>query len=172
MTGDDVEKVALFNEYGLKVSTRDLVRTDNGDGTVTWTFRTAIGTVGTGRVLTLAVAADGQYTLTDAAFTVDVKAVKPVVVSATIEETAVVNEPVTLTVVTGKEVRKLEIRNEFGLKMGILSSAYQDMDGNRVWTVQTKIGTRGVRQFTVSGKNAYGDVSDAVTTNPVTVRAF
>jgi len=170
VTPDDVAKVALFNEYGLKVGLKEITRTDNGDGTATWTFKTSIGTVGAGRILSLAtIDADGVYTMTDASFTIDIAAVKPAVISASIEETAVVNEPVTLTVVTNTAVSKINIYNEFGMKMGTLSQSYQDVDGSRVWTVQTKIGTKGTRTFTVSGKSKYGEISGTVTTNEVVV---
>ena len=170
VTPDDVAKVALFNEYGLKVGLKEITRTDNGDGTATWTFKTSIGTVGAGRILSLAtIDADGVYTMTDASFTIDIAAVKPAVISASIEETAVVNEPVTLTVVTNTAVSKINIYNEFGMKMGTLSQSYQDVDGSRVWIVQTKIGTKGTRTFTVSGKSKYGEISGTVTTNEVVV---
>ena len=170
ITRDDVAKVALFNEYGLKMGLKNVARTDNRDGTATWTFKTSIGTAGTGRVLTLAtIGADGVYTITEASFSIDVK---PGIVSAAIEETAMVNQPVTLTVVTSKDVKRILIKNEYGLSMGTQSQTYVDTEEGRVWTVEMKIGTKGTRSFFVSGKNAYGDLTDAVQTNTVIVSAF
>ncbi|MCI8497407.1 MAG: family 78 glycoside hydrolase catalytic domain [Clostridiales bacterium] len=170
VTPADVARVALFNEYGLRMGLKELQKADNGDGTVTWTFKMAIGTAGKGRTLTLATMdTEGVYTMTDASFTIDIAAVKPVTMSASIEETATVNEPVTLTVVTNTAASKINIYNEYGLKMGILSQNYQDIDGERVWEVTMAIGTKGVRTFTVSAKNSAGDVSGEVTTNEVVV---
>ncbi len=172
-TPDDVTGIALFNEYGLKVGLKEITRTDNGDGTVTWSGKAAIGTVGKGRTLTLAVAnAQGKYTLTEASFTLDIAAVTPKTYSASIEETGVVNVPVTLTVVTDTSVTKLALQNEYGMTMSVLNASYQDSDEGRVWTAQIKIGTKGVRTFTVYGKNKFGDLSDPVSTNTITVRYF
>ncbi|MCI8497063.1 MAG: hypothetical protein HFE85_02270, partial [Clostridiales bacterium] len=170
VTPADVARVALFNEYGLRMGLKELQKADNGDGTVTWTFKMAIGTAGKGRTLTLATMdADGSYTMTDASFTIDIAAVKPVIMSASIEETATVNEPVKLTVVTNTAANRINIYNEYGLKMGTMSQSYQDIDGERVWEVTMAIGTKGVRTFTVSAKNSAGDVSGEVTTNEVVV---
>ena len=170
ITSDDVTLIALFNEYGLRMGIRDLTSANNGDGTVTWTFTASIGTVGSGRILTLAVQdASGGYVLTDASFTMDITPVKPLVLSASIEETGVVNHPIHLTVVTSPTASKLVITNEFGLKMGILSSSYQDIDGERVWDVQIRIGTAGTRCFKVAAKNVHGSLSDPVLTNQTVV---
>ncbi|MCI8497256.1 MAG: hypothetical protein HFE85_03255 [Clostridiales bacterium] len=149
---------------------KEVRKADNGDGTVTWTFKMAIGTAGKGRTLTLAIMdEEGSYTMTDASFTIDIAAVKPVTMSASIEETATVNEPVTLTVVTNTAANRINIYNEYGLKMGTMSQSYQDIDGERVWEVTMKIGTKGVRTFKVSAKNSAGDVSGEVLTNEVVV---
>lgn len=173
VTGQDVQQIALFNENGMKMGLKDIVRTENGDGTATWTFRASIGTVGKNRTLTLAtVDADGAYTLTDASFTLNVRAEAPQVVSASIEGTAQVNVPVTLTAITGTDVTKLEVFNENGLKMGILSQTFKDTAEGREWTVSMKIGTAGARHFTVKAVNKYGDRSEAVETNEVTIDAI
>ena len=54
-------------------------------------------------------------------------------------------------------------------RQGLISSAYQDVDGERIWTVTMSIGTKGVRSFNVSAKNKAGDISSAVRTNEVVV---
>ena len=169
VTPDDVQQIALFNEYGMRMGLKDMVRTDNGDGTVSWSFKTSISTAGQGRTLTLGVYERGRYVLTNASLTMDITFVQPVVTSASIEEAALVGQPVTLTVVTNTAASKLDVRNEYGLKMGLISSAYQDVDGERIWTVTMSIGTKGVRSFNVSAKNKAGDISSAVRTNEVVV---
>ncbi|MCI8497296.1 MAG: hypothetical protein HFE85_03460 [Clostridiales bacterium] len=172
VTPDSVQQIALFNEYGLKMGVKELSRTDNQDGTVTWTAKMSIGTVGKGRTISLAVLKDGDYRETDASFTVDVKAPVPTIQSASIETEGVVNTPVTLTAVTDQTVTKLSVVNEYGLKMGLVSSSYVDIDGERVWTAVLKIGTPGQRSFRVSGVNRFGEVSGQVTTNETTITRF
>ena len=172
VTPDSVQKIALFNEYGLKMGLKNITRTDNGDGTITWNASMSIGTAGTKRTLTLAVLQEDGYALTDASFTVDVKASVPLVRSASIEQTGKVNVPVTLTAVTDKTVYRLSVVNEYGLRMGIVSSAYQDTQEGRVWTVTLKIGTEGQRKFSVSGINRYAIASEPVVTNEITVTRF
>ena len=103
---------------------------------------------------------------------IDIVLPKPVITSASIEETAVVNVPVTITAVTGKTVTKLMVKNEYGAAMGILSSSYVDMDEGRVWTATIKIGTAGTRSFSVYGKDKTGAVTEAAQTNTVTVKWF
>ena len=115
---------------------------------------------------------DGDYVDTGASFTIDIVPPKPVIYSASIEETAVVNAPVVITAVTDKTVSKILVKNEYGVSMGVLSSSYVDTDEGRVWTATIKIGTAGTRSFLVYGKNRAGDLTDAATTNAVTVNWF
>ncbi|MCI8497150.1 MAG: hypothetical protein HFE85_02715 [Clostridiales bacterium] len=169
VTSSDVQQIALFNEYGLRMGLKEVKKTDNGDGTATWSAKTSIGTAGAGRTITLGVLMNGEYVKTDASFRLDIAAVKAVVVSASIEETATVNEPVTLTVVTNTAASRIHVYNEYGLKMGTQSQSYMDVDGERIWTVTMAIGTKGVRAFAVSAQNRTGDMSEAVVTNQITV---
>ena len=172
-TSDDVARIALFNEYGLKVSIRDLSFVDNGDGSLTWTGKTSIGTAGSSRTLALALMdAEGAYTLTDASFTVEVRRPSATVLSAEIEKTGIANQPVTMTVVTNTAAKKIVVRNEYGLSMGTLSQAYKDTEEGRVWTVQIKVGTRGTRSFEVFAKNASGELSESVTTNSIVITSI
>ncbi|MCI8497098.1 MAG: hypothetical protein HFE85_02450, partial [Clostridiales bacterium] len=166
----DAVNVRLVNEYGLAIGRKEYKVTDNGDGTKTFTFKASIGTVGSGRKLTVSVQdADGAYTPTDAVLIMDILPKIPTIASASIEETAMANKPVSLKVVTDRYAAKIVVTNEYGLKMGTLSQAYEDVDGERIWTVQMKIGTAGTRCFKVQAKNSSGDLSEAVTTNMVTV---
>ena len=118
------------------------------------------------------IGADGTYSPTDAAFTIAVTGAKATVLSAAIEETAVANRAVVLTVVTDTAAVGLRVQNEFGANMGIAGASYQDVDGQRIWTVTTRIGTCGTRTLHVAAKNKYGDLSEFVSTNQVVVKAF
>ena len=169
VTPKEVTDIRLANEYGLSLGVRELQKQDNQDGTVTWTLQTSIATVGNGRTITVYTSVNGgEFVSSGASFTIDILAPKPVVYSASIEETAVINVPVTLKVVTDKTVDKIVVENEYGLKMGTVSSSFVETDEGREWTVTMKIGTAGTRSFLVSGKNKTGGLSDAVTTNSVT----
>lgn len=173
VTPDNVTGVRLMNEYGLRISMKNLQRVDNGDGTITWTANTAIGTASKGRTISVYTqTAETDYADSGASFMIDIVLPKPVITSASIEETAVVNVPVTITAVTGKTVTKLMVKNEYGAAMGILSSSYVDMDEGRVWTATIKIGTAGTRSFSVYGKDKTGAVTEAAQTNTVTVKWF
>ena len=105
-------------------------------------------------------------------FEIDVTPQTPQMINASIEETAVVGKTVKLTAVTDKNVAKLMVYNEFGAKMGTLSQSYEEVDGQRVWTVEMKIGTAGTRCFTVQGKSVHGLLTESVTTNAVIVKWF
>lgn len=170
VTPDTAAGIRLYNEYGLRMGLKELTASDNGDGTVTWTFKTSVGTAGQGRTFILALLDESkEETMTEASFAVDVVAAKPAIYSASIEETATVNQPVTLTVVTSRNTAGVNIFNEYGLKMGTLSRSYKDTEEGRVWTIQIKIGTKGTRVFKVQAKNAYGDVSEWMQTNQIIV---
>lgn len=172
-TPDDVQKIYLFNEYGLRLSISGLVRTDNGDGTVSWAGALAIGTVGAARTLTLAtVDSEGAYTLTDAAFTLAITAPVPEVLSASIPETSKINTPFTLTALTDKSVTKLDVYNEYGIKMAVKDASYEDTDEGRVWTATLSAGTAGTRTFHVYPKNKFGDQGAYATTNAITLTWF
>ncbi|MCI8497764.1 MAG: family 78 glycoside hydrolase catalytic domain, partial [Clostridiales bacterium] len=94
-TGLNVKAVALFNEYGLKMGLKNVKAVNNGDGTVTWTAETSISTVSKARTLQLVtIGTDGTYQPTDAKITIAVTGAKAAVISASIEETAVVNKAV------------------------------------------------------------------------------
>lgn len=82
-----------------------------------------------------------------------------------------VNEEVTLTVVTSQDAVKLGVFNENGKGISKLSSTYVDVDGARVWTVVVKIGTKGNRTISVkalaegesfAGKDYLGSVNISV----------
>ena len=139
----------------------------------TWTLSASIGTAGTQRTLTVGgLGPDGEFS-SDVSGGVCVKAPAPVVVSAVMDaDSCRAGVPVSMTVVTDDTVSKLRVYNLYGLKMGTLSQSYVKEDGQRIWTVTMKIGTPGVRTFLVSGVNRYGDVSDSVETDSITVTYF
>lgn len=171
-TTTDVTALRLYNEYGLRMGLRNVSFTDQ-DGVRTWTLSASIGTAGTQRTLTVGgVGPDGEFS-SDVSVGVCVKAPAPVVVSAVMDaDSCRAGVPVSMTVVTDDTVSKLRVYNLYGLKMGTLSQSYVEEDGQRIWTVTMKIGTPGVRTFLVSGVNRYGDVSDSVETDSITVTYF
>ena len=170
VTPDDAAGISLFNEYGLKMGLKNVTRTPNADGTVTWTAQTSIGTRGSARSFSLAVrAADGTYSRTEASFTVAVNAPAAEVLKVDAPASAAVNAPFTLTVTTNTAVQSLLIRNEYGLKMGMVSSRFEDTADGRIWTVQLKVGTSGSRTFSVAGLNADRVQSQAVSTPVIAV---
>ncbi|MCI8497225.1 MAG: hypothetical protein HFE85_03100 [Clostridiales bacterium] len=171
-TPGDVTNVRLVNEYGLSVTRKSYQMKNNPDGTKSFIFQTSIGTTGQGRQLTVYTQKAGDYFHpTSAVLTLDVTCA-PRVSEASIEKAAFINTPITLTAVTNKNVNRLIVKNEYGLTMGTRNQIYRDTPGGRVWTLQIEIGTRGERIFFVSGKNQYGDLSDPVQTNVISVRAY
>lgn len=171
---DDVTNVRLVNEYGMNMGRKDMTVTDNGDGTKTFRFVTNIGTVGNGRTLSLfAKTADSDYADTGLDLVVDIMPVKASLISASFDAASVaVNCPATLTVVTDTNIAKIGLYNEYGAKMGTLSSSYQDVDGQRIWTITTKIGTAGTRTLTIQGKDRYGVEAANSLTADLTVTWF
>lgn len=173
VTGQHVEKVALFNENVMKMGLSDLSYEDREDGSRVWTAQMSIGTVGKGRSFTLVTYDDqGIPVKADATLDLNVVGEQAAVISASIDDTGVANMPVTLRVVTNTAATKIILYNEYGMNMGILSQSYQDVDGHRVWTVQTKIGTAGIRTLSVKAKNKYGDLSEAINTNSTTILPY
>lgn len=169
----EAKDARLLNENGTPIGRKNLVVTNNDEGGKTWTFQTSIGTVGNGRQLTVVTQDEnGVYHETDAVLNLDIKAPAPEVISASIEETAVANAPITMTVVTDTDVNKIKVFNESGLAVGVVSSDYDDVDGQRIWTVTIKIGTAGERTMYVAGQNRYGVLSEKVATNQVTVKPY
>ena len=115
VTGSEVSRIKIFNENEMQIGLKGIIRTENGDGTVTWKVRMSIGTAGTGRTITLATADDkGEFVKTKASCTLDVVMPQPVVFTASTEESALVNRPVAITAMTDKTVTRLFVKNEYG----------------------------------------------------------
>ncbi|MCI8497298.1 MAG: family 78 glycoside hydrolase catalytic domain [Clostridiales bacterium] len=169
-TPADVTKVSVRNESGMNIGKRLITIIDNDNGSKTWIYESSVATVGKIRTLQIwTKTADTTDTYSGSDMVFEVVSPKPVILSASVEETAVVNKPFTLTVTTDQTVTKLDIYNEYKLKMGILSSAYTDIDGSRVWTVTIQAGTMGIRSFDVIAKNKHGNTSDTVRVGPVAI---
>ncbi|MCI8497519.1 MAG: hypothetical protein HFE85_04640, partial [Clostridiales bacterium] len=170
VTADDVRNIRLVNEYGLNMGRKEYSMADNGDGTRTFTMLMNMGTVGQNRELTvMAQGTDGAYTDTGLRVCLDIVAPIPQLYLASIAETARVNEPVAITAVTDRTVTRIQIYNEYGLKMGPSASSFEDTEQGRVWTVFVKIGTPGKRHFAVTAINPYGKISETMQTGTVTV---
>lgn len=161
---DSVTAIRLFNENNINMGRTDMTVTDNENGTKTFRFVMNIGTAGKNRVFTLytKTANSEEYTVTDVMLSLDVLVLAPAIVSVGAPESAKVNEPFNLTVMTNQGVSKIDVTNESGSKIGILSSTYVDTVQGRVWTVQIRIGSKGTaRTLNVYGKNSGGDSTKA-----------
>ncbi len=165
-------KVTIVNEYGLRMGIRLKESKTATDGNPMNTYSMNISTVGENRKFDVYTQLPGEEAVWLGDFEIDVTPQTPQMINASIEETAVVGKTVKLTAVTDKNVAKLMVYNEFGAKMGTLSQSYEEVDGQRVWTVEMKIGTAGTRCFTVQGKSVHGLLTESVTTNAVIVKWF
>ena len=148
-TGDDVQKAYLVSESGSGlVSTRTYV--DNGDGTLTWTLTLSLATKGD---RTLSVYTDGKDTGVDVSFKIGdatvVEGGEVKLISAEMDATAKVNEPMTATIQTSTNVAKVRLFNENGVGLAPTSCTYVDEGDVRTWTYVLSVGSTGNRTFTV-----------------------
>lgn len=165
-TPGDVQRIRLYNEYGLAIGMRDLQVTENEDGTRTFAFQMAVGTVGDNRVFTVRTYTDGVETITRAKLRIDIKARGPQIVSAAFtEDVGVINGNVTVRVVTDKNTAKVNLYNEFGVRLGVKSRSYVDTDEGRVWNIVTSFGNDGVRSLYADAQNKYGAKSEKLLTS-------
>ena len=148
-TADDVQKAYLVSESGSGlVSDRTYV--DNGDGTLTWTLTLSLATKGD---RTLSVYTDGKDTGVDVSFKIGdatvVEGGEVKLISAEMDATAKVNEPMTATIQTSTNVAKVRLFNENGVGLAPTSCTYVDEGGVRTWTYVLSVGSTGNRTFTV-----------------------
>ena len=153
-TPDTVKKAYLVSENGNGLATARNV-TVNDNGTVTWVLTFSLGSKGN-RVLT--VYTDGAATDKTVSFVVDTGA--PVeqgevkIISASMDATGKVNEPITATIKTSTSVTKVRLFNENGMGLAPSSCTYVDEDGVRTWTYTLSVGTPGTRSFVVKAAGA------------------
>lgn len=172
-TGSKVQNIRLFNTYSMGIAAAGYTVQNNADGSKTFTLTVQLGTAGVGRQLVVAMQDDtGRYHASENLLSIDVKAPAPTVASVSVPETCRVGMPVEFTVVTDTTAANISVYNTYGLKMGLLSSSYQDVDGQRVWTLSMKIGTAGERTFIVKARNSRGIASDGVETDMIRVTYF
>ncbi|MCI8497199.1 MAG: alpha/beta hydrolase fold domain-containing protein, partial [Clostridiales bacterium] len=165
-TPGDVQRIRLFNEYGLAIGVRDMAVTDNEDGTRTFTFKMSVGTAGDKRVFTVHTYIDGVETVTRAKMKIDIKTRAPEIYFAAFEkEVGVINGNVAVRVVTDKNTVKVNLYNEYGLRMGVKSRSYMDTDDGRVWTLVTSFGNDGVRTLFAEAQNKHGAKSEKLETS-------
>lgn len=165
-TPNDVDRIRLYNENGMPLGMRELTVTDHSDGTRTFSFHIAIGTVGDGRTLTVHTYAGERETITHAKMTIDVKSHAPEIFSADFtEEVGVINGDVHVRVVTDQATTKVNLYNEYGLKIGIVSSTFEDTKEGRVWDVVVRFETDGTRSLLAEAQNKYGAKSDRLKTS-------
>ena len=153
-TPDTVKKAYLAAENGNGLATVRNV-TVNDNGTTTWVLTFSLGSKGN-RVLT--VYTDGVATDKTVSFVVDTGA--PVeqgevkIISASMDATGKVNEPITATIKTSTSVTKVRLFNESGMGLAPSSCTYVDEDGVRTWTYTLSVGTPGTRSFVVKAAGA------------------
>ena len=143
-TPDTVEKAYLVSESGNGLATsREVI--DNEDGTKTWILTFSLATKGN---RTLKVYADGEDTGVAVNFKIDnVATGKAKLYSVSVPETAKVNEPFTVTFETNTHTEYVRLFNENGMGLAPISCTYEDVDGVRVWTYVTSVGSVGIREF-------------------------
>lgn len=168
---DSVEGLRQQNEYGLTLLMKDLTCTDNGDGTLTYEYITAIYTVADQRTILVIPTVNDADAESDGSYTLDVLANAAAVNSAYFTDAQTeVNTPVVLTVETNIDTVKLRIYNEYGTKMGGVTYSYVDEGDTRVWTCTMTIGSVGNnRTFYVEGKNIEGTACEKTATNAINV---
>ena len=153
-TPDTVKKAYLAAENGNGLATARNV-TVNDNGTTTWVLTFSLGSKGN-RVLT--VYTDGVATDKTVSFVVDTGA--PVeqgevkIISASMDATGKVNEPITATIKTSTSVTKVRLFNESGMGLAPSSCTYVDEEGVRTWTYTLSVGTPGTRSFVVKAAGA------------------
>ena len=140
------------------------------DGRKVWTYTTSIGTAGAGRHITVAVARKGETFFKHSEFDIDVLSPAPELVSAEFErDTCVAGQPVTLTVITDTLATKVELVNEYGLKISTSGASYYNSDGQRIWNIPVVIGTPGDRVLTVKAKDRLGQYAQTELPLPIIV---
>ena len=139
-----MEKAYLVSESGNGLATsREVI--DNEDGTKTWILTFSLATKGN---RTLKVYADGEDTGVAVNFKIDnVATGKAKLYSVSVPETAKVNEPFTVTFETNTHTEYVRLFNENGMGLAPISCTYEDVDGVRVWTYVTSVGSVGIREF-------------------------
>lgn len=169
-TPSSVTSIKLLNETKMQLTVNDLVRTDNGDGTVSWSGTTIVSTAGQNRKLQLIAAnQNGVYSYTDAEIVFEALPA-PQIFSVEIPTTGKVNVPFTVTVQTNSNVEKLEMYNEYGLKMSIPNASFVTNAQGRLWTFQLQVGTAGSnRYFVVYGVGANGERSAPMETGKIDI---
>lgn len=170
ITEGTVTRVGLVDENGKYLGKKDIEATQNDDGTITWTVTTSLATKGDRTIGVVIDDGSGVLTNTPIA-TVNVTvadAVADGTAAATISEvkipeTAAKNEVFTVEVTTSTGVSKIGIFTETGSALGKISQNYEDKDGERTWTITTKLGSRGTRELTVKVADATGNWVDGQT---------
>lgn len=172
-TQQDVQTIALFNEYDMKMGLKSLTYTDNEDGTRTWTASASIGTIGNDRIFSIyTIGEDGVYTDSKVDLYVDVLPPQdqPVAYSAQFDsDTAKINVPVNMTIVTDTSTTKVTVYNEYGVSFGSVRE-YTEVDGQRIWVIPIKISTYGERTISAVAYNKYGIRSAESPSDNISVR--
>lgn len=168
VTSANVNKLALANEYGKYIAKLSESYVDNGDGTLTWTVTASFATKGDREISIYYATADQALTNSGvtAAFSVDIAvsasddAVS--VISVRAPEAAAVNDVFALTVNTSTSVTKVGIFDSVtGKALGKVSQSYVDKEGERIWTIMIKVGSKGNRTFDVKATDKSGVWSQA-----------
>lgn len=135
--------------YGL-ATTRS--KTENPDGTITWTLTFSLATKGD---RSLKVFVDGY----DTGLTVDFKinnapTGQAKLFGVSLPSSAKVNEPFTVTFKTNQYTEYVRLFNENGMGLAPISCTYEDEGDMRIWSYVVSVGSAGARDFQVGVASA------------------
>lgn len=68
-----------------------------------------------------------------------------------------VSEPFEVKVITSTSVAEIAVANEYGNDMGKADLQVSDVVSGRTWIFKLSVGSKGYRQFTIKGADAYGN---------------
>lgn len=164
-----IAKIGIANENGKYISTISRTSAPSEKaGYTEWTVTLSVATVGQ-RVLSLCVNDENMNQVnTGASVEFIVAKVLPSgtdtvkVNSVRTQESVKANEVFTVTVKTSKSVTNVGIFSKAGNALGKVSQTYVDNDDERIWTISTKIGSKGSRSFDVKAKGLDTEWSEAV----------
>ena len=171
-TDGTVKNVRLYNEYGLSMGRKEY-QAAAGEDEAVFTMQINIGTVGSGRALSVFVQTEdgGAYVDSGVKLTLDVLSAAPQVISVQAPQAMVVNRASDIVVVTDRTAEKVTVYNEYGLSM-LTAKTYRETEVGREFILPLKIGTAGTRNFTAVAVNRWGVKSEAKEFGPITVKYF
>lgn len=162
ITNDSALDIAIKNEYGSDIGkTIKDVRYENGN--FIWTVELAIGTKGD-RVLPIWIL-DENGEFIDSGKTINIgitintvdKDVKAEIISASAPRVVIANNIFTVNIITSTGVSDIILYSTPTCVLGKIA-AYEDIGGQRIWTIKTSMGTKGIRNIAIKALDYTGTV--------------